>query len=175
MVGSTSHGADTVVTGGKTTSNRGAKTSITVARIVDTLEEGELRGIQRLVRGEGVTQVLDGNVSVANNIATVSELLGSRVVGVVGVGEGSQVHVGDLDIDIEVLVRLRLIAGHGACDDGRRHVVLRWNLTHRDTVARTLLVLQAIGQGFAGAEVDEVGIISDGGSLALLSTLLLSI
>lgn len=175
MVGSTGHSADTVVTGGKTTGDRSAKTSITVARVIDTLEEGELGGVQWLVRGEGVTQVLDGDVSVANNVASVSELLGSRVVSVVGVGEGAQVHVGDLDIDVKVLVRLRLIAGYRACDDGRGHVVLRWNLSHGDTVARTLLVLQTIGQGLAGAEVDEVVLISDGGSLALLGTLLLSI
>lgn len=175
VVGSTGHGADTVVTSGKTTSNRGAQASIAVARVVDTLEEGELRGIQRLVRGEGVAQVLDGDVSVANHVASVSKLLRSRVVGVVGVSEGAQVHVCDLDVDIEVLVRLRLLAGHRACDDGRSHVVLRGNLTHGDTVAGSLLVLQTIGQGLAGAEVDEVVIISDGSGLAGFRTCFLSI
>lgn len=175
VVGSTGHSADTVVAGGKTTGDGGAKTSIAVARIVDTLEEGELRGIQRLVRSEGVAQVLDGDVSVANNVASVSELLRSRVIGVVGVGKGSQVHVGDLDVDIEVLVGLGLGAGHGACDNGRGHVVLRWNLTHGDTVAGTLLVLLTIGQGLAGAEVDEVVVISNGGGLAIFGTSLLSV
>lgn len=175
MVGSTGHGADTVVTSGETTSDSGAQASVAVTRVVDTLEEGELRGIQRLVRGEGVTQVLDGNVSVANNVASVSKLLRSRVVGVVGVSEGSQVHVCDLDVDIEVLVRLGLTTGHRARDDGRGHVVLRGNLTHGDTVARSLLVLQTIGQGLAGAEVDEVVLISDGSGLALFGTCFLSI
>lgn len=175
VVGSTGHGADTVVTGWETTSDCGAQTSVAVARVVNTLEEGELGGIQRLVRGEGVAHVLDGDVSVADNVASVSELLGSRVIGVVGVGEGTQVHVCDLDIDIEVLVGLGLFARHRACDDGRGHVVLRWDLTHGNTVAGSLLVLQTIGQGLAGAEVDEVVVIRDGGGLARFGTCFLSI
>lgn len=108
VVGGTGHGADTVVTSRETTSDSGAQASVAVASVIDTLEEGELRGIQRLVRGEGVTQVLDGDVGVANNVASVSKLLRSRVVGVVGVSESTKVHVGDLNVDIEVLVRLRL-------------------------------------------------------------------
>jgi hypothetical protein len=156
VVGSSGHGAETVVTGGKTARNLGGEKPITVTRVINTLEEGKLSSIQRLGRSKGVTQVLDGNVSVANNVATISKLLGSRVVGVVGVGEGSQVHVGDLDVDIEVLVRLRLFAGHGVYDDGRWHLGLRWDLTHGDTVARTLLVLLAVGHSLAGTEVDEV-------------------
>lgn len=175
VVGSTGHGADTVVTSRETTSDSGAQASIAVASVIDTLEEGELRGIQSLARGEGVTQVLDGDVSVANNGASVSKLLRSRVVGVVGVGEGTQVHVGDLNVDIEVLVRLRLFARHRARDDGRGHFALRGNLTHGDTVAGSLLVLLTIGQCLAGAEVDEVVGISFGSSLARLGTRLLSI
>lgn len=175
MVGSTGHGADTVVTGGETTSDSSAQASVAVSGVVDTLEEGKLGSVEGLVRSDGVAHVLDGDVSVANDIASISELLGRGVVGVVGVGEGAKVHVCDLHVNIEVLVRLRLLAGHRTCDDGRGHVVLSWDLTHGDTVARSSLVLEAIGQGLARAEVDEVVFIRDGGGLARFGTGFLSI
>lgn len=96
-------------------------------------------------------------MSVSNDIATRAELLGCGVVRAVGVGEGTQLHVGDLDRDIEVLVGGRLLTSDGAGDDSRDHVGRGGHFAHHDTVTRALLLLQTVGQSLARAEVDEVG------------------
>lgn len=153
------HGADTVVARGKTTGDGGLQGSLSVTSVVDALEEGELGGVQGRGGVEGVAHVLDGDVGVADDIAAVAELLGCRVVCAVRVGEGAELHVGDLDLDVEVLVGRRLLARDGARDDGRHHVRLGGHLAHGDTVAGSLLLLQAVGQRLARAEVDEVGVV----------------
>lgn len=161
MVGGTDHGADTVVAGRETASHGGLELAIAVSGVVDTLEEDELRGVRGVVGVQRVAEVLDSNVGVANDLAGAVEVLGRRVVGSVGVGEGTRGEVAHLDSDVEVLVGLDVLVVLGVLEDGGHHVVLRGNLAHGDTVARTLLDLLAVCQGGALAEVDEVVVVAN--------------
>lgn len=170
MVGRPGHGADAVVASRQATGDRRGEGALAVAGVVDTLEEGELGRVEGRGGGQRVAQVLDGDVGVSDDVAA-AELLGRGVVRAVRVGEGAQLHVGDLDGDVEVLVGRGLLAGDGAGDDGRDHVGRGGHVTHHDTIAGALLLLQTVGQRLAGTEVDEVGIISLRLGLAGLSTL----
>lgn len=157
MVGRTSHGAHTVVTSGQTTSDRRRESTLAVTSVIDALEESELGRVWRRGGVGRVAHVLDGDVGMSDDIATRAELLGRGIVRAVGVGEGTQLHVGDLDSHVEVLVGCGLLASDGAGDDSRDHVSRGGHLTHHDTVTRALLLLQAVGQSLARAKVDEVG------------------
>jgi hypothetical protein len=86
MVGSGGHGANTVVTLGKTGGKVGRKETVVVTRVVDTLEEGELLSIRRIGRVDVVAHILDTDVGVSDNIATL-EILRGNVVGDIRVGE----------------------------------------------------------------------------------------
>lgn len=130
-----------------------------VAVIVDSLEESELGGIKRCRGCQGVAHVLNGDVSVANDVAR-GKLLWRRVVCGSGVGEAAQLHVGDLDSHVEGLVGCHGCSGNWVEDDGGDHVGRCWDITHHDTIARTSLGLETVGHCLAGAEVDEVGVIS---------------
>lgn len=171
MVRRTSHRADTVVTGGQTTSDGGSKFSLAISGVVDTLEESKLGGVWGRGRREGVTQILDDNVSVTNDLALTIELLRGGVVSAVRVGEGSQLHVCHLHGDIKVRVRCGLLSGHGAGDDSCHHLAACRHFTHHNTVTRSTLLLETVGQSLAGTEVDEVGVVGDGLGLARRGTL----
>lgn len=171
VVGSTRHGADTVVTSRQTASDSGSQLSLSVASIIDTLEEGELGGIRGRGRSQGVANILDGDVSVANDRAATAELLGRCVVRAVRVREGAQLHVLDLYGNVKVLVGCGLLAGDRASDDGSRHLAARRHLTHHNTVAGPALYLKTVGQRLARTEVDEVGIVCDRLGLARRSAL----
>jgi hypothetical protein len=89
MVGGGGHGADAVGTSRKTRSKIGREGSLTVTSVVDTLEECEflcIRGVLRL----GVTDVLDTDMSVTDNVATL-QILRSDVVSNVRVRELSEI------------------------------------------------------------------------------------
>lgn len=157
VVGSTGHGADTVVSSRQTTGNVSSEQTISVTSIVDTLEESELSTVKRRGRIQAVAGVLDDNVSVANDVSRAIKVLRSRVVGAVGVGEGASSQVGNLDLDTEVLVGGDVVTVLGVNKDGGNRLGLGRNLSHRDTVAGTSLLLETVGQSLTGTEVDEVG------------------
>lgn len=160
MVGSREHSADTVVTSGKSACNGSRQESIAVTGVVDTLEEDELSGVERLSRGQRVTHVLNSNVSVTDDLALAVEVLRSGVVCVVSICEGTSLEVVDLNLDVKVLVRLEVLVVLRVDQNTGNHVGLRGDVTHGDTVARALLLLQAVRQRLAATEVDEVGVVT---------------
>lgn len=170
VVGGTSHGADTVVSSRQTTRDSGRELALSVSSIVDTLEESELGGIRWRRRRQGVAEILNDDVSVADDGARAAELLGRGIVRAVGVGEGTQLHVLDLNGNVEVRVGCRLLAGDRAGDDSRRHLAACRHLTHHDTIAGAALHLKTVGQRLARTEVDEVGCVCDRLGLACRST-----
>lgn len=166
VVGSTGHGAGTVVTRGQTTVDGGAEASVAVAGIVDTLEEGKLLGVHGSGAVDVVSDVLDGHVGVANDLATL-QLLGCGVVCALRVGEGAENHVIDLQLDIEGLLGCDVAHVLRVCDFGRNHVARGGDLTHGNTVARASRHLLAVRQSaFTLAEVDEVVGVGDRVALA---------
>ena len=130
VVGGTRHGADAVVASGKTAVNDCLKVTLAVSGIVDTLEEGKLLGIKRLLGVEAVARVLDGDVGVADDLALAIELLRGTVVCAGGVGEGTKLHVLELDLDVESGLGLDDIAVLGVYDDGGDHVVNTGDISH---------------------------------------------
>jgi hypothetical protein len=93
------HSANTIVTSGKALLKGSSKFAIAVASVVDALEEGEGLGIERLLRVVVRADVLDSEVGVADNDATL-ESLWSGVVGVVWVSEGTGLEVGNADCEV---------------------------------------------------------------------------
>lgn len=160
MVGSTRHGADTVVSSGQASSDGGLQVTIAIAGIVDTLEEDKLGSIQGSVGRQGVTHILNRDVNMADNGTAAAKILGSRVVGRLSVSEGAGLQVVDLELDIKVLVGLDVAVVRGVVDDGRHHLGLGGDLAHGNTVAGTASLLLTIGEGRAGANVDKVGIVA---------------
>jgi len=173
MVGGRGDRASTVVTGRETSLERGSEKTIAVTSVVDTLEESKVLSIRRVVGV--VTHVLDGDMGVANDVASLKRLRGS-VVGVVRVGERTGLQVGDLHGEVNLLVFLdALFVVLGAGEDRRNHVTNGRNISHDDTVAGSLLDLETVGEGLALAEVDEVGLVSEGRGLSIFLALVESI
>ena len=160
VVGGGEHGADTVIAGGQTTSDGSGEETVAVAGIVDALEEDEAGGVKGLVRGQRAAQVLDSDVSVANDVALAIEVLGGGVVGALSVSERARGEVVDLDLDVKVLVGLDVSVVRRVAEDGRDHAVLGGNAAHGDTVAATPCLLLTVGDVLALAEVDEVGLVA---------------
>ena len=130
MVGRGSHSANAVVASGKPPSDSRREPAIAITCIVNSLEECELSGIERSRRVQGVAEILDSDVGVADDLTTL-KLLGSRVVGVIGVGEGSSNEVGHLNFDIEGRVgRDGITALCRECDYGGDHVVFGGDISH---------------------------------------------
>ena len=125
MVGSGSHGAAAVATSSKTTLNLSGKQAIAVTGIVDALEESEFLRVGRVV----ALCDLAGDVSVANDSAVLQCLRG-RVVGCVGIGEGTSFQVVDLDVNGERLVGLDVVAVRGVLEERRDHVAGAGDFTH---------------------------------------------
>lgn len=117
MVSGRSHGADTVDTSRETTSNIGLQTTISVSGIVDTLEEGELRWVRRLLSVDVITERLDGDMGMTNDLTTLQRLRGG-IVGVIRVRESTSLKVVDLQLDLEVLVCLNILHSLRALNDG---------------------------------------------------------
>ena len=73
----------------------GGKTTLPITGVVDTLEEGEFGGVRRCGGREVLAERLDGDVDVADDLATL-ERLRSRVVCGVRVGERPGLQLGYL-------------------------------------------------------------------------------
>jgi hypothetical protein len=164
MVAGGGHGASTVVAVGETSSQISSKKTLAISLAVDTLEESKLLGVGRVGVVDVATHILDSDMRVSNNLSAL-EILGSSVVGVVRVGEGTSYQVVGLDGEGNGLVRLNVVSVLGAGENSRDHVLDRRNFTHGNTVARTLLDLKTVGQGCACTEVDEVGLVGSRGCL----------
>lgn len=168
MVGCRSKSADTVVTRRKATSDISRQETLAVTRVVDTLEESELSWVRRRSGVQGVSEILNGDVSVADDLALRVELLRGGVVGSVSVGEAASLEVLSLDCDREILVGLdgSTVLGepmhsevsnkedgpsaahdYDLREDRRDHVCLRRNVSHGDAVARTVGDLKSVGEG----------------------------
>ena len=159
MIGGRRDCAHTVGAGEQAGRDRGGKETLTVAVVVDTQEKGKSRWV-RSSRWVQCADVLDSDVRVTDDIAIVIKLLWGGVVGRGGVRKVTSVQVLRLNLNIEGLVLLEGLSEARAHDDGRDHVGLGWNLTHGNRIARSINVLQTLGERLAIAEVDEVGIIT---------------
>lgn len=146
VVGSCSHGAETIVASGQATLDVGRQQTVAVALVVDALEEDELSGVKRLGRVGITAGVLDSDMSVADDVTVPIDILRSGIVGVVRVGKGTRREVDHLDRDGEVGVGLEVIAVLRGCEDTGNHVAGSRDVAHRDTVARPALILLAICQ-----------------------------
>ena len=140
------------------TAGNGDGEDTVLALVVETLEEDELGGVERVLRiggGDG----LDDNVRMALDEAGVVDDLRRHVERGVGVREVAKLHVLDEDVDVEVLVRGDRTAVGRVLELRERHLVLGRDHTHRGRVARALNDLLAVRLCLAGelqAEVDEV-------------------
>ena len=130
MVRRASHGADAVVTLGQAAGHVGGEKALSVASIVDALEENELGGVKGLGGVVGSAGILDGDVSMANDSAGAIEVLRSRVIGAGRVGERTQNHVGNIDLDSECLLGGKNVIVLREQNDGRYHIVCRGDLAH---------------------------------------------
>src|SRR3569833_1512405 len=130
VVGSRRQGAHAEVAGGKASGDHGLKKPLAVASIVDTLEEGELGRTRRGLGVQALAQILDRDVSVADDVALAIQRLGGGVVRGDGIGEGTGLQTVDLNRDVEVLALLDLAVVRREEDDGRDHLVLGGNITH---------------------------------------------
>ena len=130
MVRRGSHSANAVVASRKSPSNSRREPAFSITSVVDSLEEGELSGIERSGGVQGVAEILDSDVGVADDLAAL-ELLRGGVVGVIGVGEGSGYEVCHLDFDIEGRVGRDCVTA--LCrerDYGGDHVLVGGDISH---------------------------------------------
>jgi hypothetical protein len=123
------HAADTVETLRETRLEISAQETLTVAGVVDTLEESKLLSVEGLVLVRVASKVLDGDVGVSNNL-TVTEGLRGGVVGFVGVGEGSGLQVADLNGELNGTVGLDNVVVLGVSKDGRNHLTGGRDFSH---------------------------------------------
>jgi hypothetical protein len=123
------HAADTVETLGETRLEVSAQETLTVAGVVDTLEEGKLLSVEGLVLVRVASEILDCDVGVSNNL-TVTEGLRGGVVGFVGVGEGSGLQVADLNGELNGAVGLDNVVVLRASKDGRNHLTGGRDFSH---------------------------------------------
>jgi hypothetical protein len=129
VVTSGCHAADTVETLGETRREISAQETLTVAGVVDTLEESKLFSVEGLVLVGVAPEVLDCDVGVSNNL-TVLEGLRGGVVGFVGVGEGSGLQVADLNGELNGAVGLDNVVVLRASKDGRNHLTGGRDFSH---------------------------------------------
>jgi len=123
--------------------------------IVETFEESEntrVCGLRRLER----LDPFNHNVVVADNLPSVVQLLRCSKVRRLSVGEFTGLHPlrvqdnGERGVGVNVTTVRRELKFAGG------HVVNARNITHRRRVARAALDLQAICEGLADTEIDEV-------------------
>jgi len=123
--------------------------------IVETFEESEntrVCGLRRLER----LDPFNHNVVVADNLPSVVQLLRCSKVRRLSVGEVTGLHPlrvqdnGERGVGVNVTTVRRELKFAGG------HVVNARNITHRRRVARAALDLQAICEGLADTEIDEV-------------------
>lgn len=174
MVGGTGHRANAVIASGETARDSGGEDTLTIALVVDTLEEDKLLGAGRVLGSEVVSEVLDGDVGMTDDAALAIQILRSRVVRLLRVGERTGRQVLRVDDNVKRLVFLDRLPGLGVLDDRSDHAVNARNPAHDDTVARTLLNLETVGQGLARTEVDEVVVIGSRRRLPILHNIALT-
>lgn len=156
MVGRSRQGADAVDTSWQASSDGGLQVTLSIARIIDTLEKCKSLCIERCSGVESSTHILKGDMHVADDLSIVADGLRRSVVLGRWVDEdtGSQTRNGECNIevrvggDVDASLRVR--------DDGRNHLILCRDITHGNSVTGARDVLLTIGDGLAGAEVDEV-------------------
>lgn len=156
MVRRRSHATHSVETLWQTIGHSSGKKTLVVSGIVDSLEEHERLWIRGVAGLQTVTQILDGDVGVANDLAASVEVLGRRVVGRCGVGEGACGETLGLHRDGKCFAGWQVLHWLGGGDDGGDHVFRGRDLAHYDTVARSGFDLETVGESLPGTEVDEV-------------------
>jgi hypothetical protein len=109
---------------------------LAVASVVDTLEEGKCLRIRWVVRG--IAHVLDGDVGVANDFASIERLRGG-IVGSVGVGESSGLEVGNLHGKLDRSVGLDVVVVLRVRKDSRDHVARRRDVAHDCVVLASVI------------------------------------
>jgi len=171
VVARRSHGADAIKAYGEATGKISTQQSVSIASVVDSLEEGKFFGIEGLGWVGIATQVLNCDVRVADNLTSLEALRG-RIVRVIRVGELSSRQIGNLDRESHLGVWSHNVTVLRARKHCRNHTVCGRYLAHRDTVARSLADLESISKRFASTEVDEIGVVSRRSSLTLLGFLL---
>lgn len=77
---------------------------MSIASIVDALEESELGRIKGCLGVQASASILNSDMSVANDVALTVEVLGRRIVRRCSIGEGTGGEVDHLDLNLEVLV-----------------------------------------------------------------------
>lgn len=130
MVSRGGHSANTVSALGKATLDGSLKVAIYVSGVVDTSEKGILGRIRPGRRRDSVTQGLDGNVDVANDLAVLIECLRSGVISSKRIGKGTRGEVVNMNLDLEVRVGLDFLSWMRGLDDSRNHFVNRGDLAH---------------------------------------------
>jgi hypothetical protein len=129
MVGSSSESADSVEASRKSSSHLGGESTISIAIIVNALEEVEPSRIQRLCWVE-TCSVLNSNMAMTDDPTLSIKVLRSSVVGTGSIGEESEGHVLDLDCDVEIRVLYNLLVVLRVEDHCRHHPAGRRNPSH---------------------------------------------
>jgi len=131
---------------------------------VNTLEEGELRGVKdsRVVK---VTHGLDDEVSVTDDDTLCVELLRSHVIRLVCIRENTSLHIVQGHLNRECLIGRNLGEVLGENELAIGLVGLWDNIAHRDRVARARGDLLSVGDRLSRAEVDKVVRARQGGDL----------
>ena len=135
--------------------------TLSVTCIIYTLEKCESLRVKGCSGVESSTHILKGNMHMADDLSITANGLRRGVVFGGWVDEHTGGKTRDGDRDIEVLVGSNVDTGLRVRDDSRDHLILRRNITHRNAIAGPCDVLLTVGDGFTGAEVDEIEWIAD--------------
>jgi hypothetical protein len=160
VVGSAVHCADSIEASRQPISDVGGEKTLAVAVIVDTLEEIEDFRVGRAGGGESAAKILDGDVTVTDDLATLKSLR-SRVVCALSIGKGTGDQVLELNLDGEGSVCGNVLSRAGEENYSGNHVLVGRNVAHSDAVAGAASHLFTVCQGLASANVDEVGIVAN--------------
>ena len=129
VVARRSHGADAIKAYGEATGKISTQQSVSIASVVDSLEEGKFFGIEGLGWVGIATQVLNCDVRVADNLTSLEALRG-RIVRVIRVGELSSRQIGNLDRESHLGVWSHNVTVLGARKHRRNHTVCGRYLAH---------------------------------------------
>lgn len=104
MVGGAGHGADPIGTCWEASSNCSGEQALTIAGIIDTLEEGKCLWVGWGAGNKAVSEALDRDVGMADDDSTTAQSLWRSIVSQERVRERAGIEVGDLNGDIEFCV-----------------------------------------------------------------------
>ena len=130
MVGGSGQCTDTIGTLRKTSGNFGLKTTVSVAGIVDALEESESDRVGGSLGVDIATQVLDSDMDVTNDNTLVIELLWSGVIRSIRVRESTGLEVVDLELNGEILVGFKVFVWSREQDHSSDHVLRGRDVPH---------------------------------------------